>query len=189
MDKNEIRKHYKEKRASLGPEDHLALSKEALDQLTARQEYQDAKHIFAFINMGDEINTSLAIEKFLEDGKKVYVPITKKGWDKMKFTSLESMDHLHIGNFNVPEPKEEYINYVDHNIVDLVLVPGLAFDEEGYRTGYGGGFYDKFFADLSKEPVKAGYCFSVQLAERVPRDQYDIPVDFIISDRSGGKHD
>ena len=78
---------------------------------------------------------------------------------------------------------EEYIDYVDHNLADLVLVPGLSFDKRGYRTGYGGGFYDRFFASITANCTKVGYCFSVQISdEDLPTDQYDIAVDYVITD-------
>lgn len=183
MDKQDIRRHYKNVRADLtkGQRDHM--SKMALEKLIQTEEYKKAQHIFAFVSMGDEIDTIGAIEYFLADGKSVYVPLTKKGHDRMKFSSLTSLDHLVEGNFGVKEPKEAYINWVDHDLVDLILVPGLAFDKEGYRTGYGGGFYDKFFADTKSDFVKIGYCFSVQLFEgSLPRNEFDVPVDFIITD-------
>lgn len=183
MDKKDIRKHYKDVRASLTKDQRDNMSKNALEKLIQTEEYKKAKHIFAFVSMGDEIDTTRAIDYFLADGKCVYVPLTKKGHDRMKFSSLTSLDHLVEGNFGVKEPKEAHINWVDHDLVDLILVPGLAFDKEGYRTGYGGGFYDKFFADTKTDFTKIGYCFSVQLFDgNLPKNEFDVPVDFIITD-------
>ena len=183
MDKNQIRDLYKKKRSSLTEEERLSMSKKALESLISCDDYKNANHIFAFINMGTEINTIIAIKKFLQDNKKVYVPITKKGDKKMKFTRLTDLNHLVEGNFGVMEPSEEYIDYVDHNLADLVLVPGLSFDKRGYRTGYGGGFYDRFFASITANCTKVGYCFSVQISdEDLPTDQYDIAVDYVITD-------
>lgn len=183
MDKKQIRDLYKKKRSSLSEEERLEMSEKALAKLVNCDDYKNANHIFAFINMGTEINTKIAIKKFLEDEKKVYVPITKKGENEMKFTRLRDLSHLVQGNFGVPQPGEEYIKYVDHNLADLVLVPGLSFDTKGYRTGYGGGFYDRFFASITTDCIKVGYCFSTQLSEEdLPTNQYDIAVDYVITD-------
>ena len=183
MDKNQIRKLFSEKRASLSESENLKLSQKALAKLVAQEDYQKARDIFAFVSMGSEINTHIAIDKFLADGKRVYVPLTEKGSTKMVFSRLESLDDLEEGNFGVLEPKPSKRDLADNNAADLVIVPGLAFDKNGYRTGYGGGFYDRFFASLDKAPVKIGYCFSFQIVEEdLPTNEFDIPVDYIITD-------
>ena len=183
MDKNQLRKLFGEKRASLSEEENLKLSQKALERLVAQEDYKNSKDIFAFVSMGSEINTKIAIEKFLADGKRVYVPITEKGKTKMVFSRLKSLDDLEEGNFGVLEPKPSKREIAEKSTADLVLTPGLAFDENGYRTGYGGGFYDRFFASLDNNPVKIGYCFSFQVVEgKLPINEFDIPVDYIITD-------
>ena len=65
--------------------------------------------------------------------------------------------------------------------IDLILVAGIAFDRDGYRLGYGLGYYDKFLAKLPKA-LKIGLCFDLQIVEKVPRESYDVPVDMIVTD-------
>jgi 5-formyltetrahydrofolate cyclo-ligase len=64
-----------------------------------------------------------------------------------------------------------------------VLVPGVAFDKRGYRVGYGGGYYDRFFNKLEKSVIKIGLCYEMQILTEVPTDNYDIPIDYIITEK------
>jgi hypothetical protein len=95
--------------------------------------------------------------------------------------SISSLRELTPGKFNIPEPPMDVKRVVKS--IDVVFVPGLAFDLFGYRIGYGGGFYDRF---LSKNPSskKIGICFSFQLFSELPHDPFDVPVDYIVTDKN-----
>ncbi|MDO5690213.1 MAG: 5-formyltetrahydrofolate cyclo-ligase [Tissierellia bacterium] len=182
MDKKQLRKVWMERRASITPEDRERLDRLATDNLMATEEYQNAEHIFTFINFGDEIDTQRLIRESLALGKKIYLPVTEKGVDRMKLTALKDMDDLIVGHYGILTPKPEALDFIDHNLVDLVIVPGLAFDQEGYRLGYGAGYYDKFFSDLTAKPSKLGFCYAFQRTDSLPYDEYDVPVDRVITD-------
>ena len=115
------------------------------------------------------------MEKALADGKKVAVP--KVYGDTMRFIYLTDLSQVAPGCMGIPEP------IADEPIADdptaLVLMPGLAFDKQGHRIGYGGGFYDKFLAAEPHHPTVA-LCFSFQMMDQLETDEFDIPVDCVL---------
>ena len=111
------------------------------------------------------------------------MPIIDKEKKLMNISRLRKFTDLESGYFGVLEPSNDSIEIVDPNILDLVITPGLIFNDKGYRIGYGAGFYDKFFSSLKNDPIKIGICFEEQIMD-FENDDYDIPVDLIINDKS-----
>ena len=109
-------------------------------------------------------------------GKRVAVP--KVYGDTMKFLWLDDLNAVAPGAYNIPEPIADGPEADDETA--LVLMPGLAFDPEGHRCGYGGGFYDKFLAAHPAHPTLA-LCYGFQMFDHLETDDYDIPVDAVIS--------
>lgn len=109
-------------------------------------------------------------------GKRVAVP--KVYGDTMKFLWLDDLSAVAPGAYNIPEPIADGPEADDETA--LVLMPGLAFDPEGHRCGYGGGFYDKFLAAHPTHPTLA-LCYGFQMFDHLETDDYDIPVDAVIS--------
>ncbi|MEB3429112.1 5-formyltetrahydrofolate cyclo-ligase [Citroniella saccharovorans] len=181
MDKKSLRKSFKEIRNNISDEERKIWDKKAFDNLISLDEYKNSKNIFAFINFGSEIDTKALLERFFSDGKNVFIPITEKNNNMMKLTRIKSLDGLEPGHYGILSPKEEDYDFVDPDLIDFVLVPGLCFDKEGYRVGYGGGYYDRFFSSLKNSPIKVGFCYKNQLVEKIDHDEFDLPVDFIIT--------
>ena len=115
------------------------------------------------------------LQKALDDGKKVAVP--KVYGDEMKFIYLTDLSQVEKGYSGIPEP------IADEPVADdptaLVLMPGLAFDPEGHRIGYGGGFYDKFLAAEPNHPTLA-LCYEFQVLPKLETEAFDIPVDRVL---------
>ncbi len=101
----------------------------------------------------------------------------------MDVSHLHSFDDLKENYMGILEPVKEDYDIVDPNIIDLVVTPGLAFDKAGYRIGYGGGFYDKFFASLTNNPLKMGIGYDKQLVKNVVHDSNDKPLDYFLSEK------
>ncbi len=153
------------------------------ERLFNLEEYQKSNFIFSFISFKDEVHTHEIIKNSLNMGKRIGVPVTVIKPRKLLVSELKDFEkELEIGYYGILTPKKEYQRILSPNIVDLVLVPGVAFDVEGYRVGYGGGYYDRFFSSLKKDVIKIGLCYDLQILSQVPRDPYDIPVDLIISE-------
>ena len=115
------------------------------------------------------------LKQAMADGKRVAVP--KCYGDEMRFIFMEDLDLVEKGYANIPEP------IADGPIADdptaLVLMPGLAFDREGHRIGYGGGFYDKFLAAEPGHPTLA-LCYDFQMLDHLETEAFDIPVDTVL---------
>lgn len=141
--------------------------------------YRQAERVFSFVSMGSEVETRDILKRAWQDGKTVAVPKTEAG-RKMVFLQIHSLADLREGRFGVMEPAggEELIPRVG----DLFLVPGALFDRKKHRIGYGGGYYDTYFAKY-KGYRKVGVAFSEQVAEReIPAAAYDIPLDDIVTE-------
>lgn len=156
-------------------------SKKIQHNLFSLEEYKKSNFIFTFVSTEEEVDTHNIIKHSIDSGKKVGVPITiPKTRELLVSEILDFDEELEMGFYNILTPKKEFIREVSPDIVDLVLVPGLIFSKDGYRVGYGGGYYDRFLRGLNT--LKIGLCFHFQLQDDVPVSIYDIPVDIIITD-------
>ena len=111
----------------------------------------------------------------LKDGKQVAVP--KVYGDEMKFILMEDLSTVEKGYAGIPEPVADEPVACDETA--LVLMPGLAFDPQGHRIGYGGGFYDKFLAREPNHPTLA-LCYDFQMLQQLETEEFDIPVDLVL---------
>lgn len=175
MDKQALRKQIREKKRAM-TESQIDSKSEELGKLFAASEaYKQAKTIYGYLPYNQEVRTVAMLQKALDDGKRVAVP--KCYGDEMRFIYLDDLSKVEKGYCNIPEP------IADGPIADdptaLVLMPGLAFDPQGHRMGYGGGFYDKFLAAEPGHPTLA-LCYDFQMMEHLDTEAHDIPVDFVI---------
>ncbi len=115
------------------------------------------------------------LQRALDEGKRVAVP--KVYGDDMKFIYLDDLTQVAKGYAGIPEPIADAPVAQDETA--LVLMPGLAFDRQGHRIGYGGGFYDKFLAREPHHPTLA-LCYDFQVQEALQTEEFDIPVDTVI---------
>lgn len=170
-------------RSKLSKDKILSKSKSISEKLYNLKLYKESNFIFSFISFKDEVNTHDIIKTSLDKGKRVGVPITIPKTRIMKVSELIDFDkELALGFYNILAPLEEYERIISPEIIDLVLVPGLAFNRKGYRVGYGGGYYDSFFARMKRPAIKIGICFDMQLIEKAPVGYYDVPVDYILTE-------
>ncbi len=184
MDKKNKRSEMFSILKSIPLEEREAKSQVIIDTLLNSGPYRDAKDIFAFVSFKNEVMTHDFIKTAITAGKNIYVPIIDEEKKIMEITKLNDFSELAPGFFGVLEPSPEYIRISDPSILDMVITPGVVFDESGYRIGYGGGYYDKFFSTLNPSVLKVGICFEEQVVESFPHDEYDIPINMIISDKS-----
>ena len=177
MNKKEIRDRMKEQRGRLLTLDICRLSRPAIDNVLGLPEFCTADAIYTYMEFGQEIITHPIMSKAWETGKRVAVPkIVNKA---MEFYYIEDFDDVMPGYMGILEPIESEIAR-DENA--LVIMPGLAFDPDFNRIGYGGGFYDSFFAAHSKTHfTKAALCYDFQIVESIEHEEHDVPVDIIVT--------
>ncbi len=182
MRKKIIRQETLDKRRNLGKTYHKNSSKKIISSILNSSYYKNANTIMTFISFSDEVDTHDFIKHAIDDGKKVVVPVTFPKTKELKPSHIKDFNELELGYYNILTPKEAFIRFIDPKEIDLVIVPGVAFDKYGYRVGYGGGYYDRFLSGLS-DIVKIGIAFEVQIIDKVPKDSFDIPVDFIFTEK------
>ena len=175
MDKKELRRQIREQKRAMNEEEILARS-EALGKLfRASQLYQQAKTIYGYLPYNQEVRTVPMLEQAILDGKQVAVP--KVIGDDMVFIYLTDMNQVEKGYAGIPEPIANEPIATDETA--LVLMPGLAFDPQGHRIGYGGGFYDRFLENEPNHPTLA-LCYEFQMLEHLETEAHDIPVDLVL---------
>ena len=175
MDKKALRAAIRQQKRAMTEEEIVSKS-EKLGQLLAQNElYQKAKTFYGYLPYNQEVRTVPMLEQALRDGKRVAVP--KCYGDTMKFIYMDDLSQVAPGYANIPEP------IADEPVADdptaLVLMPGMAFDPQGHRIGYGGGFYDKFLAAEPDHPTLA-LCYDFQMLPHLETEEFDIPVDCVL---------
>jgi 5-formyltetrahydrofolate cyclo-ligase len=181
--KNKIRQEILEKRKLLSDEMISLKSKKIFHSLKTLPLYKNAKNVMVYIDFRNEVKTNLIIEDLLRSNKNVILPISVPKTKEMILSKLlDPKEELTKGTYGILEPKKEYIRKVNTDILDLIIVPGVVFDREGYRIGYGGGYYDRFLDKLSKDIPSIGLAFDLQIIHQVPNDSFDCPVDFVITE-------
>lgn len=170
-------------RSKIAKDTREAYSREIANSLYETDHYKDAETIMAFISFGSEINTRYLIEHAIDEGKTVVIPVMVPETRELKISRILDYSELEIGHYNILTPKKEFLRFLEAETIDLVLVPGLIFAKDGYRIGYGGGYYDRFLSKLNKDVPKLAIGFDMQLTDKVPTDEYDIPVDYILTEK------
>lgn len=183
MIKNQIRAAMKFFLAGLSPAERHARSLAACQQLLSTREFKHSQMIMIFLSMATEVETSALAVKAWQEGKSVAAP--RVDWDgkRMDPVEIRSLDvGMRTTGPGVREPVAGTI--VPLGVIDMVVVPGLAFDRRGYRVGRGRGFYDRFLSQRDFEGIRCGLCFQEQLQhETIQAEPHDIPMDLIITDR------
>lgn len=175
MDKAALRKEIREKKRAMTSEQITSASAELARLFFAYPLYRQAKAIYGYLPYNQEVRTVPILEQALRDGKRVAVP--KVYGDEMKFIWMEDLSAVSDGFAGIPEPIAD--GPVADDPTALVLMPGLVFDPQGHRIGYGGGFYDKFLAAEPSHPTLA-LCYAFQMREYLQTEEFDKIVDCVL---------
>ena len=178
--KEKLRKEIKEKRKKHSKEENRKKSKEIKERLFGLKEFRDAGRVLFYVSYSGEVFTHEMIKQALKD-KKVVLPISNKHDNTLSLSIIKSWDDLEIGSYGILEPKKECIKDVQIDDIDLIIVPGVAFDLNGNRMGHGKGYYDKLLEKT--KAITVGLAFEFQLVEKIPTELHDKPVDIIITEK------
>ncbi|MFY9217874.1 MAG: 5-formyltetrahydrofolate cyclo-ligase [Tepidanaerobacteraceae bacterium] len=179
-DKSKLRKEILEQRLRLPLHDVEQKSEIIMSILFSTDAYKQAKVVMFYVDMRNEVMTKKAIMDTVAQGKRLVVPRVKKGYGLLAI-EIKSLDELEPGTFGVLEPPEREEIPLDE--IDLVVVPGVVFDKNGYRIGYGGGFYDNFLPKLKTDAKKIAVAFEMQMIEQIPYEGHDVRMDKIITEK------
>jgi 5-formyltetrahydrofolate cyclo-ligase len=182
--KKELRKKVQELRDSLDPEQRKLLSADVNENLWSIPEFNRADILLFFLSFRSEVDTKPMILRALEEQKTVCVPCTDMDTKAMMASRIMNLDgDLRMGNYNILEPREECLRPVSPERIDVVLMPGVAFDLMGGRLGYGGGYYDRFLERCSPRCLLIALAFELQIVEHVPCADHDIHIHKIVTDK------
>jgi len=179
MEKKILRAEAKKRLESLSDQEKKAYSQKIAATLFDLPVWRNAKVIGITISRGDEVNTSPIIERAWCEGKQVCVPKCYSADKRMEFRELQSFEQLESVYFGLLEPIESLTKKVSPEEIELMIVPGVCFARNGYRIGYGGGYYDRYLQHFSRHTISLAY--NVQMIETVPHEKHDIPVQMIIT--------
>ncbi len=183
MEKSELRQIVIKERDQLLSSSLEEKSKLISSRVVGLNEYLSSKVIMFYISFGSEVKTRFMIRDALDRGKQVLVPKTvPKSKELVPSQLLDMENDLEPGVYNIPEPKKSALRPRRPQEIDLLIIPGVAFNPRGDRLGYGGGYYDRF-NQLLKSGVKLlAPAFELQIYPDIPIDHWDRPVDIIVTE-------
>ncbi|NLY88603.1 MAG: 5-formyltetrahydrofolate cyclo-ligase [Firmicutes bacterium] len=181
-EKRRVRREYRLRLAGFDHEEVAQKSALITARALALPQLQAAKTVGAYASIGNEVATENLLASLLSAGKNLVLPVVK-GDGIMEFRAVTDLDRLTPGVFGIPEPRAGELCLPEK--IDLLFIPGLAFDRRGGRLGRGKGYFDRYLARaaaLRPDLIKVALAFSGQLAAAVPRDDWDLPMDLVITE-------
>lgn len=180
--KQEIRKTAHANRKEQADKDQV--SEQILKRFMDLPEYQAAKTVMFYIDVRDEVRTRQSLPSALESGKRVVVPYCVDG--ELELFHLESMEELSVGMYKILEPTEAMREVESKRLqpedLDLIMVPGVAFDRTGGRTGHGKGYYDKLLEHARADTPLVALAFDCQMFPEIPCESHDIYMDKVVTE-------
>ena len=178
LDKQELRRKVRALRAGMSSDEQAAQSREIFEIVRATLQYQSARTVFAYMSLPGEVQTPGFIDAALHDGKRVAVPRTDMKNHQIHFYYIEDLGQVRPGVMGILEPEPECA-CADGDETALMIMPGVAFDRDRRRVGYGGGFYDRYLeAHPGHLTMAVAYVFPV--FDFVPAEQHDRRPDMLV---------
>ncbi len=182
MDKAMIRDKMHVRRALLTPDEILHQSHRIMAHLRSSEIYTRAKVMMTYVDFKGEVATRPLINQALIEGKRIAVPVCNTETKDLTACEILSLEELVPSTFGLLEPDKNQLRPLDPKALDIILMPGLAFDRMGNRIGYGAGYYDRFLLKARPDSVKIAVVYAFQILQHVPVCPHDIPVDMILSE-------
>ena len=176
-----LRAKFRRMRENMTEEKRRRLDAEIQCRLLTLREYARADTIFTYVSKPIEVDTISIIKAALVNRKRVAVPRCIPNTHEMEFYYIRSLKDLEKGSFGVMEPIAQRCARVTNLSHGLCIVPGFSFDAQGFRLGYGKGYYDRFLSRFGG--VTVGLCYSSCVQWVLPHGYYDRPVDILVTER------
>jgi 5-formyltetrahydrofolate cyclo-ligase len=190
VEKNLLRTHYKEVRKSLmanamnGTTQKSLLDEGVFNSLVNHVDFRQYRAVLCYVSFGIEVDTHRLIDYLNSIGVPVYAPKCYKSDSSMKFFAIDGVESLTYGEYKgILEPLEDESKRLTNYDDCLCIVPALAFDRDGQRLGWGGGYYDRLFS-VQSNLLRVGITYSNCLCERMPIDCFDIPMDMVVTEKN-----
>jgi 5-formyltetrahydrofolate cyclo-ligase len=180
--KTGIRRRLLRARKSLPARQRQEKSRRILDRCRRLPTFGSAAIVCSFIGCGDEVDTSPLVRQLLREGRRVAVPSQRAGTDGPAFSELFRWQDLTPNSLGILEPDRESINLLPTASIPFFFIPGVGFDEDGRRIGLGLGYYDQALSEASPQALRIGLSFEIQIADRIPVADHDLPMDIIVTE-------
>jgi len=180
--KDELRKIVKEKRNRLQKIDVLTKSSQIKKRVFDLKEFKQAKTVLFYVSYDNEVYTHDMIKESISKGKRIVVPISDKENKRLILSEFDEWNNLEVGSYGILEPRKDKIKEISVDKVDLIIVPGVGFDEKGRRIGHGKGYYDNLLRKSTKA-LHIGLAFELQIVDHVPTEEHDVPLDRIVTEK------
>ncbi len=181
-----IRAAVLQRRDALSPALRQGYSRAALSRIVATERFQTADVVMAYCGFGSEIDTLPLVEAALQSGKKVVLPKINRAANRLDIFAVRNLQtDLQAGLWGIREPNPLVCASVQPAELDFVLTPGVAFDRQGGRIGYGKGFYDQLLSvchNAGKRPAIVAAAFNVQVIDAIPMQSHDVPIDAVATE-------
>lgn len=190
ISKEKVRRRALETRNALEAEWRQETSRIIVEKLLTSEWYQQSEILLSYCSIRSEVETRVLHERIREDGKQLYLPRTNAAEKTMCFYRAEDLKKLRKGDFGVPEPRgDEAVELVMESGAFsrekiLMVMPGVAFDEKGYRLGYGGGFYDRYLQRYGTMLTSVMIAFAEQETWIIPAETCDVKPEHIITQKT-----
>ncbi len=178
--KREARRHFRALRAATPAELRARWDQAIHARLYALDRYREADSIFLFLSYADEIDTWPILSRALAEGRRVAAPHCLDLDGRMAFYWIRGREDLMTGAYGIEAPDPDRCPPAEATERAICLLPGLSFDREGHRLGYGRGYYDRFLARFSGHAI--GLCYEQALTDRLPHDAFDLPADILLTE-------
>lgn len=182
--KSDLRKRILSIRNSMDKKESSEKSAVIMEKLTAMDIYKKAQVVFVYMDFNHEVETMNLIKKMLLDKKKVVIPYTDTVNTVIIPSELKDMEGLVKSKFGYYEPAHDKILPVKPEEFDLVVVPGVVFDKNLNRIGFGKGYYDRILCSLKKGAMAVAVAYDFQVLDEVPSEQHDVKMDMIITEKN-----
>ncbi|NSW90638.1 MAG: 5-formyltetrahydrofolate cyclo-ligase [Firmicutes bacterium] len=182
-----IRQEILNLRGSLSSEEVNKKSRMIFNKLMTMEIYCNSKIIMCYMDFKNEVKTEGFIKTSLQKEKRIAVPLIDTDMNGKKGIvpcEIYNMDYeLEKGILGILEPKKEFKRVLNPEDIDLVIVPGIAFDLRKNRIGYGAGYYDRFLTSIRRDCLKIGVAFELQIVNEITAEAHDVPLDMIITEK------
>ncbi|HVP00038.1 MAG TPA: 5-formyltetrahydrofolate cyclo-ligase [Bryobacteraceae bacterium] len=156
-----------------------------LSRILAMDELRGARTILAYCSIGSEIDTTPLLNAVLGGGRTLVLPKLNAGGGGLDLYRVKNLGgDLRPGAWGIREPDSSLCEPCPAADIELILVPGVAFDRRGARLGYGKGYYDKLLASMHPRPRTVAAAFDVQVVDAIPMEPHDVPVDTVVTETS-----
>lgn len=183
MNKPELRREMIARRDALPPGERGRIAQLFTEELTELPEYAAARSVLATMSIGSEWSTRAFLERARADGKTLVLPRLTPPPRRLALHAVEDLErHLLPGVWDIPEPDPARCPAFDRDALDFALVPALAVDRDGFRLGYGAGYFDKLLAGRGARPYCVTALPAAFVVESLPHEAHDVPVDLVIDE-------